>query len=98
MTVLQLFLDLPRERAESLEFATQRIGHRAHLLSTSCRRLSATLDDPQIPLAKSAGYMAEHTAAGNRVVIVTWNRRNPAERSKIAQPWAHIARAALVPS
>lgn len=54
-------------------------------------------EDPNL-LAKSRGYMAAHTAAGSQLALVTWNRRNRAERSQMAQPRTHIARTAVVPS
>jgi hypothetical protein len=66
------------------------------------------MDGPHMPfhnpsngptlLAKSPGYMAVHTAAGNQVGIVSRNQRKEAERFRIAQPWAHIARTAVAPS
>jgi len=95
------------DRAEQAEAACRRAeaevdawtagGPFARALRAFLSRRSKPQHD-RILLAKSPGYMTAHTAAGNRVAIITQNRAKWAERSQFSQLWVHIARIVVVPS
>ena len=68
-TVRQWALRFGRDFADRIRRRLPCVGDKWHL------------DEVVILSAKSSGYMAVHTAAGNRVATVTSKQRNLAERS-----------------